>query len=68
MGSVNTTAPRQVPSLSGEFARVDAERERDRRERPAPALTKAILVYVQPDEPPASSPVGTLWLDTSVEV
>jgi hypothetical protein len=68
MGSVNTSAPRQVPSFRGEMDRIDAERERDRRERRDPIVPPSILVYVQPDEPPASAPVGTLWLDTSVEV
>jgi hypothetical protein len=66
MGSV-PTGPARRPSLRGELGRIEAERERDRREQRDPVQPPSILVYVQPHEPPASSPVGTLWLDTSVE-
>ena len=66
MPSVPTGAPRR-PNLRGELGRIEAERERDRRERRDPPVPPSILVYVQPHEPPASAPVGTLWLDTCVE-
>ncbi len=67
MGSVNTGPARALPSIRGELDRINTERERDRRERRDPVAPPSIPVYVQPHEPPASAPVGTLWLDTSVE-
>ena len=62
------SGPSRRPSIRGELARVEAERERDRREKRDPAVPPSIVVYVQPHEPPASAPIGTLWLDTSAEV